>query len=484
MEYKFGKSYFERARVGLFTHYTYATYAEGKSTDYGGTWYSRSDSRGAASPEEAAAMFDGEKYARTAHDMGAEYVVFTLAHTGFNLLFPSETMKSVGCYGKCTERSDIISKLISGLDRYGIPLVFYLPPNDAHDIKDDELRKMGWVSDEARMSFLKKLIREIYSKYGRGIKGFWFDQGGPSADVCGFVRECDPDAVIFINTGVTANTVKNPLSDFIVSEYYGSIEGCDSDTLPTHYSQVNRQIGGWWASGRKAPTNARNLYRYTVRTIATEGQFNAGIAWSCGPYIDQTWEDGVRELLGQDPDRLVVVDEAYVDFGAESAAPLLGEYDNLLVVRTFSKSRQLAGARLAFALGREELISDIKTMKFSFNPYSGNRLALIAGEQAMRDTEYFEKCRAEIIENREYTTAALRKLGFAVPESRANFVLAGNRTLGGKRYYEALRDRGILVRYFDKERIRDCVRITIGTRKQMEALVRATEEILTGGKEK
>lgn len=188
--------------------------------------------------------------------------------------------------------------------------------------------------------------------------------------------------------------------------------------------------------------------------------------------------DGVRELLRQDPDRLVVVDEAYVDFGAESALALLDEYENLLVVRTFSKSRQLAGARLAFALGREDLIADIKTMKFSFNPYSANRLALVAGEQAMRDTEYFDRCRAEIIENRVYTADSLRALGFAVPESRANFILAGNPKLGGRRYYEALRDRGILVRYFDRDRIRGYVRITIGTKEQMEALIRATEEIL------
>ncbi|MBQ3861141.1 MAG: alpha-L-fucosidase [Clostridia bacterium] len=299
MEKRFDRSYFEHARVGLFTHYTYATYADGKSTNWGGTWYSRDSSRGASSPEEAAAMFDGEKYAQTAHDMGAEYVVFTLAHAGFNLLFPSETMKATGCTHKCTEKSDIITKLLDGLDRYGIPLVFYLPPNDAHDIRDEDLRRLGWTDDAARMEFLKKLIREIYGKYGRRVRGFWFDQGGPTADVCAVVRECDPDAVIFVNTGVTANPQRHPLSDITVSEYYGSIEGCDSDTLPTHFSQVNRQIGGWWAAGHKAPTDARNLYRYSVRTVATEGQFNAGIAWSCGPYIDQTWEDGVRELLGE-----------------------------------------------------------------------------------------------------------------------------------------------------------------------------------------
>ena len=299
MERKFGKAYFEKARVGLFSHYTVATYAENKGTNWGGTWTARNDPRPASSPEEAAARFDGAAFARTAHDLGAEYVVFTLAHAGFNLLFPSETMKEAGCPEKCTERSDAVAKLLRGLDRYAIPLVLYLPPNDAHDIPDEDLRRMGWVSDEERMEFLKRLIREIYGRYGAGIRGFWFDQGGPSADVCRTVRACDADAVIFVNTGVTANTVKHPLSDFLVSEYYGSIESGDSDRLPTHYSQVNRQIGNWWASGNKAPTDERSLYRYTVRTAATEGQFNAGIAWSCGPYIDQTWEEGVRELLGE-----------------------------------------------------------------------------------------------------------------------------------------------------------------------------------------
>jgi hypothetical protein len=294
-----GKNYFSRARIGLFTHYTYATYAEGKGENWGGTWYSPENGKGAASPEEAAAMFDGEKYARTAYDLGAEYVVFTVAHAGFNLLFPSETMKNTGCTNKCTETSDVVAKLIAGLEKYNIPLVLYMPPNDAHDINDADLEKMGWTDDRARMEFIKNLIREIYDRYGAKVAGFWFDQGGPTADVCDFVRECNPDAVIFVNTGVTANTNKHPLSDFIVSEYYGSIAGGDSDTLPTHYSQVNRQIGSWWARGGKSPSTARDLYRYSVRTIATEGQFNGGIAWSCGPYIDQTWETGVREILGE-----------------------------------------------------------------------------------------------------------------------------------------------------------------------------------------
>ena len=296
---KTDKSRFARARVGLFTHYTYPTYDTSKGTDWGGTCYSAQELRTARSAEEAASLFDGERYADVAHALGAEYVVFTVAHAGFNLLFPSETMKATGCSWKCAESSDAIRKLTDGLSKYDIPLVLYMPPNDDHDIPDADLKRMGWTDQRARMEFIKRLIREIYDRYGSGISGFWFDQGGPTADVCDFVRECDPDAVIFVNTGVTANTVRHPLSDFIVSEYYGSIEGVDSDTLPVHYSQVNRQIGAWYATGKKAPTDARNLYRYTVRTISVEGQMNAGIAWSCGPYLDQTWEDGVEELLRQ-----------------------------------------------------------------------------------------------------------------------------------------------------------------------------------------
>jgi len=297
METRVGKAYFAHARVGLFSTYTYPTYAEGKGQNWGGTHYSADDPRMARSAEEAAALFDGEKFASVAHDLGAEYVVFTVAHAGFNLLFPSETMKATGCVHKCSERSDVICKLILGLEPFDIPLVLYLPPNDDHDIPNDDLERMGWFDQESRMAFLKRLIGEIFDRYGNKIAGFWFDQGGPTADVCDFIRSYNPDAVVFINTGVTANTIRHPLSDFIVSEYYGSIEGCDSDILPVHYSQVNRQIGNWYAIGGKAPTDARNLFRYTVRTISVENQFNAGIAWSCGPYLDQTWEDGVQVLL-------------------------------------------------------------------------------------------------------------------------------------------------------------------------------------------
>ena len=191
----------------------------------------------------------------------------------------------------------------------------------------------------------------------------------------------------------------------------------------------------------------------------------------------------IRALLEQDKDRLVVVDEAYIDFGGESAVSLIGEYDNLLVVQTFSKSRALAGGRLGFCIGCEELIADMNTLRFSFNPYSVNRLSMIAGQAAMNDEEYFEKCRNEIIKNREYTANELKKLGFILTNSSANFVFAKPDGISAGDYVQALRDRGIIVRYFgSKARIKDYVRITIGAYDEMAKFISATEEILKGVK--
>ena len=190
----------------------------------------------------------------------------------------------------------------------------------------------------------------------------------------------------------------------------------------------------------------------------------------------------IRELLEQDRDRLVVVDEAYVDFGGESAVQLIPEYDNLLVVQTFSKSRQMAGARLGFAISNKDVIGDMNTLKYSFNPYNVNRLTMAAGEAAMRDYDYFDKCRKEIIETREYTNAELKRLGFKLTDSMANFVFANPPEISAEEYFKALRDNNIIVRFFNKERTLDYVRITIGTRQEMETFVSVSEKILKGGR--
>ncbi|NMP36666.1 MAG: histidinol-phosphate transaminase [Clostridiales bacterium] len=191
--------------------------------------------------------------------------------------------------------------------------------------------------------------------------------------------------------------------------------------------------------------------------------------------------DKIERLLKQNPERLVIVDEAYVDFGAQSAVELLPYYSNLLIVQTFSKSRSLAGARLGFAIGSDELIADLNKMKFSFNPYNVNRLSILAGAAAMADVKYFDSCRKEIMAIREYTIAQLKCLGFTVPNSSTNFIFAGYpERFSGQAYYDFLRSRGILVRHFGEPRTTDFVRITVGLRSDMDEFLSVTSEFLEG----
>jgi len=186
----------------------------------------------------------------------------------------------------------------------------------------------------------------------------------------------------------------------------------------------------------------------------------------------------IRRLLEKDPDRVVIVDEAYVDFGAESCVPLISEHGNLLVTQTMSKSRSLAGGRIGFALGSQELIDCLNRVKYSFNPYNVNRLSLLAGAAAVEDEEYFQSCCRTIRDNRAWTAKALADRGFTVLPSRANFLFAGKGPIPGGELYRRLKENGVLVRWFDKERIRDFVRITIGSKEQMEALMDRIDRLL------
>ena len=186
----------------------------------------------------------------------------------------------------------------------------------------------------------------------------------------------------------------------------------------------------------------------------------------------------IERLLSQNPERLVVVDEAYVDFGAQSALALLKRYRNLLVVRTFSKSRNLAGGRIGYAFGDAQLIADLNKLRYSFNPYNVNSLSQLAATAALDDTEYFEYCRREIIDSRRQLTEGLRGMGFAVTDSSANFVFAACPCLSGTELYHKLREKGILVRHFAVDRIDNYVRITVGMRQQTVKLLQAVAEIL------
>ena len=186
----------------------------------------------------------------------------------------------------------------------------------------------------------------------------------------------------------------------------------------------------------------------------------------------------IEEILKQNLYNVVVVDEAYVDFGAESCVPLIKEYDNLLVTQTFSKSRSMAGARLGMGIGNPELIRDLNAIKYSINPYNVNSLTSAAGVASLKLDEYNMKNCEIIMETRSRSERALRELGFEMTTSQTNFLFARHPDISGEDLYLELKKKGILIRHFSKERIKDYNRITVGTPEQMEKLTAAIKQIL------
>ena len=179
----------------------------------------------------------------------------------------------------------------------------------------------------------------------------------------------------------------------------------------------------------------------------------------------------VEDILIHNPDVVVIVDEAYVDFGGETALPLSDRYDNLLVVQTFSKSRSMAGARIGYAMGSKELIRALNDVKYSFNSYTMNRPAILMGKASIEDEDYFCRTRDRILATREWFKKELSSLGFTFPDSKANFVFARHENIKAKDIFQAAREAGIYVRYFEKPRIDNYLRITIGTDEEMQEFI-------------
>lgn len=188
--------------------------------------------------------------------------------------------------------------------------------------------------------------------------------------------------------------------------------------------------------------------------------------------------DQIEKIVASDPERIVLIDEAYVDFGGKSAVTLIPKYDNLIVTQTFSKSRSMAGARLGFGAANAELISDMNTIKYSTNPYNINRMTMAAGIGVMEDEEYTKQNCKKIIKNREFTMLKLKELGFEMTDSKTNFIFAKHPKFSGEYIYNTLRERGVLVRHFSKPRLCEYNRITVGSIEEMQTLIQILSEVV------
>lgn len=215
--------------------------------------------------------------------------------------------------------------------------------------------------------------------------------------------------------------------------------------------------------------NTQN-YQYTDRMTVLANP-NAPTGFAVSP-------KSIAAIAASNPNRVVLVDEAYVDFGGESCLCLLAEHANVVVVQTYSKSRQMAGARLGFAIASEELIGDLERLRCCFNPYNVNRLTSLAGVLSMEDEKWFKSCCDRIVATRTAVTEQLRQMGFTVLDSKTNFVFVKTDVMPGETLYQKLKENGILVRWFANPRIKDYLRISIGSEEEMQTLLVSLRRIL------
>lgn len=316
------------------------------------------------------------------------------------------------------------------------------PPSDnvLNAVNRDSVAKLNLYPDPE----CKELKQAMADLYGVGTKNVFLSNGSDDILNFFFMAFCDGEEhpVIYPNISYGFYSV------------YSKLHGADAREIPLC---------------EDFSINIEDYCKNDANVVIANPNAPTGLALT----LDQ-----IERILISNPDRLVLIDEAYVDFGAESAVSLISEYDNLLVVGTFSKSRSMAGARLGFAFANENIIADLEKIKYSTNPYNINRLTLIAGKAAIEDNDYYMDNCKKIQDTRNYTIAKLRELGFDVTDSKANFIFAKSYAISGEALYRELKKRGILVRHFSNSLICEYNRITVGNDEQMKKFIRETANIL------
>lgn len=249
---------------------------------------------------------------------------------------------------------------------------------------------------------------------------------------------------------------------------------------PILFPDVTYSFYDVWAALHKIPYKTCLLDENWHIKVEDYKQPNGGIVIANPNAPTGLFEDlsVIEEIIAANRDVVVIVDEAYVDFGGKSALSLVDKYDNLLVVQTFSKSRSMAGLRVGFAIGNESLIKYLNDVKFSINSYTMNMPSLCLAVEAVKDDAYFKATTAKIIATRERVKGQLTELGFTFPDSKTNFIFASHKSVPADEIFKELRERKIFVRHWNKPRISNSLRITVGTDAEMDSLIQALKEIL------
>lgn len=266
-------------------------------------------------------------------------------------------------------------------------------------------------------------------------------------------------------------------SDDVISMIFMTFFNSDKPIL---FPEISYSFYSVWANLHRVPYETVRLDDDFNIVVSDFNKTNGGIIFPNpnAPTSKYLSLDLVEEIIKNNSESIVVVDEAYIDFGGESAIGLISKYDNLLVVQTFSKSRSMAGLRIGYAIGNKRLIAALNDVKFSFNSYTMNMAAIKLGTAAIADKKYFKECCSKIIKTRQRTMAELEKLGFSFPDSKSNFIFATHKNKKAEEIFVKLKEKNIFVRYFKQPRIDNYLRITIGTDSQMDALITALKEIL------